>query len=660
MKFHNLLSENNGVLTVSILFFGFYCIGILYPDDLWGTHYIAFLPPLWKILLLLVSGSMLLFSIKITNRISAPIWEIKPHRFFHNLAIILIGILMGFVFYKFPIVQDNYGNAFALQPFLEERVKEIPADFVENLFSLNLNPESGRTIVRQLVAFISYTVEITVEESFKWLDIVCGSVFIILWLFCVRIYLRENFLWQIIMSLAGLTAPLLLIFFGHIETYAPVFLILLTWFIGLLILLKTNRALLLWMLFLLLLLSIRLHPLMYLLIPAWILAFLHHFFHESSFIQHLFTPKGILLWVYLPVCLAGCILYFFIFEDYKDPRLLQNFNDIDRLFLPLLSPAPPLDRYNLLSANHIFDFFNIMLLWSPPSLFLAVILGLFYRRQISWKKPEVIIIGTTLLLFMTFLFMINPLFSMPMDWDLFSLPAPLLLILVLTLVRQVKYSDLSRKTLLGCVALSLLCLPVFAVNSSVLPHSYRLESVGIRVYKTYYEHSGKYILYALSLIKNDPELYLNRKQNILNKLKKYAIPGNDIKYASLLMDNGIYFLRTSHEFAKARDYFKQAHAYSPELKQNIVYLMEANFQLKDFAAAYKQAVKLIEIVHPDKRTALRYGIHCALEAGLFSQAQEYCKAYLADFPGDKLIQTVNERLETNSNIGELKFLFAPR
>jgi tetratricopeptide (TPR) repeat protein len=199
---------------------------------------------------------------------------------------------------------------------------------------------------------------------------------------------------------------------------------------------------------------------------------------------------------------------------------------------------------------------------------------------------------------------------------------------------------------------------VFAVNASVVPHSYRLESVGIRVYRTYYEHAAKYIHYALSLIRDDPELYLERKRNVLNKLKPYAIPGNDIKYASLLTDNGYYYLRRAKEYERAREYFRRAQTYSPDYGLNLVYLMEANFQLKDFVNAYKNAAELIRLGHPDERKALRFGIHCALEAGLRAKAQEHCEAYLADFPDDEMIQMVNERLAGNGNIEELKALFA--
>ena len=171
--------------------------------------------------------------------------------------------------------------------------------------------------------------------------------------------------------------------------------------------------------------------------------------------------------IYIPICFVGAFLYFFVFQDYKDPRLLQDFRDIDRLFLPLLSPAPPLDRYNLFSINHIFDYFNIMMLWSPPALFLLVIIGLFYRKQINWKTPQIVITGLTFLLFTTFLFMINPLFSMPMDWDLFSLPAPILLIFVLALLKDVQPTNLAGKILPGCLALAILSLPTFIVNAAI-------------------------------------------------------------------------------------------------------------------------------------------------------------------------------------------------
>lgn len=648
---------DSGIRVVSIGFLSFYFLGVLFPEAWWGTHYLAFLPPFLKYSLLALASLITLVPAfeKVANAFTNG--DGKNSARFGSLLIISIGILWGTLFHQFPIVKDAYGTAFVSRAFVHEKVETLPEDFFDRLFSFAASPSHGRTGRRQLVTITAWFGDLTYEEAFRRIDTICGVLFVMIWLFYVQRSLHRR-VWQFILGLAGLTAPFLQIFFGHIETRAPISLLILVWVIGISRQLETKSPTLLWSLLILLVIGVRFHAFLVLLTPGWLLAFLSHYFHGQPISKQLLTSKGGLLWIYLPICAIGASLYFFVFEDYKDERLLQHVRDIDRLFLPLLAPDPPLDRYNLISLNHIFDFFNAVLHWSPPILFVVVCVVLFYRKKIDWRRQQVAVLGLTLLLFITLLFMINPLASPPMDWDLFSMPAPVLLVFTLLLVKQIQNADLGQKVLPGCVALSLLSTPIFAVNASVKSHSYRLENVGIHVYRTYYEHAGTIIHYALGMIEDNLELYLHRKEKILKKLENEAIPGNDVKYAMLLTDSGFYYLRDKQEFARARDYFRRASDYAPNYGINLVYLMEVNFELQDFHAAYENARQLIQLEHPDKRTALRFGIHCALEAELFAKAKEHCKAYLRNFPEDALVRTIFDRLRTNSNVEELRFLFA--
>ena len=654
MRFLTQQISNPKIALLAFLFLAFYGLGLLYPDTWWGTHYLAFLPPVWKYLLLFASVSLMLVPLIKNNYRIIP--EKIPVIRYNNLFILLTGGLIGLLFYAFPIVQDNYGDAFQYRSYLEERVESLPPELYGELFSYNLSPSTGRRTVLHFYTWLTYISGYTYGQVFKWVGWICGLAFVFSWLFFVKSYLKSN-RWKIVMALIGLLAPFMQIYYGHIETYPFTFLFFFAWLLLLLIQLKTKKASLLWLLLPLLLLNVKLHPLQFLLAPAWLLACLHHYFHERPFIRKILSWKGILLGIVVPAFLAGGYLYFFVFEDYKDPRMLQGVRDVERLFLPIISPEAPLDRYNLWSFNHFFDFFNMMLLWSAPAFFLLLVLMVSYWKQIDWQRPEVIISGTTLFLFMALLFVINPMISMPMDWDLFSFPAPLLLLFVLVLLVQVESHDLLSKTLPFILSLCLLCLPVFMVNASVKPHSYRLESVGIRIFRTYYLWSARDIIYALGLIENDMDLYLSRKQQVLEKLKADAIPGKDPKYANLLMDNGYYYLRFAREPQKARDYLQQAYYYDPTLPDNLLYLVEACFELNDFEAAHRYAVGLVALNYPERQQALRIAIQCALEAGLFPEAREHCETYLKEFKDDATMQMVYERLVAGSDVEELKFIF---
>jgi tetratricopeptide (TPR) repeat protein len=252
------------------------------------------------------------------------------------------------------------------------------------------------------------------------------------------------------------------------------------------------------------------------------------------------------------------------------------------------------------------------------------------------------------------LFTLNPLLSMPMDWDLFSIPAPLLLVLVALLASQVESNP--GKVGAPVVALILLSVPVFAVNMSVNAHSYRLESIAKRSFKTYYLRSSSNLIDALGFIKDDVDLYLERKQNLIEDLQPYALEGNDPMYSHLLMDDGFYFLRVGNDPVKARQRLTLACAYDPGRGDTRMFLMETNFVLRDFKSAFKDAEKLVQINFPDGPTAHKMAIHCALEAELYDEALDYAKKYLGQFPEDDVVREVKDRIENQQERKELRKL----
>ena len=171
------------------------------------------------------------------------------------------------------------------------------------------------------------------------------------------------------------------------------------------------------------------------------------------------------------------MLYFFILKDHVDTRDLNTqVMAFDRLFLPLFSPEPPLDRYNLLSFNHIFDFLSEVLIWSPIALFILLSIILLARKSIDWNTLPVLTSGVTLLLFGGLFFVINPLLSMQLDWDMMAIPAPAFLVFVAVLAKQAERSFDARKLLLTCMAIAILSIPVFAVHAKPIPLSLRLEA----------------------------------------------------------------------------------------------------------------------------------------------------------------------------------------
>lgn len=147
--------------------------------------------------------------------------------------------------------------------------------------------------------------------------------------------------------------------------------------------------------------------------------------------------------------------------------------------------------------------------------------------------------------------MVNPLLSMPMDWDLFSLLTLIFFNFMIILIKQVEHIKVSNMITKGCITLGLLIIPMFWVKSNKEAISYRLESVNIHVFKTYHQHSSYNLLKALSLLNEDMITYTKRKEAILEELEPYAVIGKDDKYANLLMDQAYIYMNIGN-FREAR------------------------------------------------------------------------------------------------------------
>ncbi len=558
-----------------------------------------------------------------------------------------ISIGLGLLFFHFPMVSDYYGNARSFLPLVDEVVEQLPHDFVSDLFSLRFEAGQGRQGVMLLYTWLSYVFQVPYQQIFLVSNAVCGGLFIFVWLTAVERRVK-NPAWRMALSIAGICSPFLLVFLGHIETYAPLYLLLLIAMLSISQWVRTKQVRWLVLLVLLQLVGIRFHMLMTLTLPATALLIAHQYASHllPAKILHL---KGLLQWIFLPTCLVGLWAYFFLLGDHKDPRTLDHVNDIERLFLPIISPPAPLDKYNLLSLNHIFDFGLNIIGWSPAILFIFGVCTLSNRWKKVKERLDFAMILLSFLLITAFLFMFNPLLSLPMDWDLFAFPFPLLLALVLMLAEEIGDEGTQANVLLKVVAFALLGLPTFFVHNAIPALSDRMEQVGLHVYRTYYLHSSTYLLYALQMVPNDLPLYKDRKRELIRQLRPEALPGKDKHYGLLLTDSGILAYRADNDFAAAHRYFLEALSYDPGELENVRWLVRTSSSMQDFDAAVKYADRLVEQAYPDTLTSLQVGLHAALLADQKTKALQYAAAYLQRQPAHNLIQQVREGLLQNED-----------
>jgi hypothetical protein len=275
------------------------------------------------------------------------------------------------------------------------------------------------------------------------------------------------------------------------------------------------------------------------------------------------------------------------------------------------------------------------------------------------KQKPVLVLGITLLILLSFLLFLNPFLSLPMDWDMFALVAPVFLVFLLQVIpKEDKKSLLPVQSMFSVAAISLLGLPIFWINANKKPYSERLESIGTHVFKTYYEWSGQQLDFALWVAEDSPERYLERMSNLRAELKPYAIAGHDLNFAHLLSIYGNSVLQHKNDLVMARQLFKEAYYYSPKHKVNLLRLFQVNFKLKYFKEAYQNAEELINAAYPTKQKARRMAIHCALEGQLYDKALKHSEVYLHEAPQDSIILKVRQGLFQEEGQEQLEKLFS--
>jgi len=330
---------------IALMILLIYILGIFFPDVLWATHFLAFLSkPLQMVFLVL---AVVLFSLPYFFNTKREL-NFK----FHPISLLLVSALSFLVFYNFQIVNDYYGDAKNFSPFLEQKITQTPTELWNDLFSIKLKTGNARWGVFKVYSLMAHYFGISLGQAFRIINALCGTLFIFSWLLFIK--KNSSHPWkQICLLILGLTTPTLLIFCGHIEVYAFSYTLMLIWLLLCSNTFKSKNKIHLWLLAPLAIICFRFNTVFMLFLPLYLLLFAHTYFPEKS--KPFFTLKKLFLTLFVPLATVGCYGYFFVFKDHTDPRTLDtDVPGLERLFLPLFSPAKPLDTYNLLSFNHFF------------------------------------------------------------------------------------------------------------------------------------------------------------------------------------------------------------------------------------------------------------------------------------------------------------------
>ena len=641
------------ILALSGLWLGFYLLGWADSDAWWGTHFLAFNSPGFSGILFL--GAVALVFVGAmgkwpTQKVQIPM----PNWAWALLAAMVLGVAC----YQFPAPADFYGDspkyhksmAKALDP--EHPIYNAHPEAL--VFSPQIfHPKNGERTV--LNAFLWLTSDGDYRTAVRQWNAAWGALFAFVWIFFLFSLVRAP-AWRITLGLAGLTAPWVIFFGEHLEVYASSMTVT-TAFAGTLAMaFRSSNRLWGYLLFPLWLLAIKMHVAAFLLAPVLGLAAAMKFWPDPK--ENRYRARWTLIWVMVPLFLAGAAIYFFVFGDHNDERFLgDGVTATERLFLPLFAPEAPLDRYSLFHPNHFFDFFNQAFLWSAPALLILAGGALTHWKKLPWNRPELVLVGLSLLIYTLFFFVLNPLLSMPVDWDLLSLPAPFLLLYAALLVDAWPEGK-SRQVLLGGAAgTALLGLAFFGVHFDARKLGFRLEQTGKHVFKTYWIRSGGDITTGWQLMNNEAEIYAKRAPDLVKELEPWATMGKDEEYAYLLHFLGKYHRTRSRNLSEALYFHRLATQYDPPNGNYWIGLMETQFLQQDFSSAYQSSLQLVHLGHPNAPQAHMMALNCALEAELFPEALQQVEAYLKLKPNDQSVQGLRIQLQSGENLAKTKNFF---
>ncbi|MBR9833489.1 hypothetical protein GYB57_15190 [bacterium] len=646
-------------IIVGLLFFTFYVLGELFPDYWWSTHSSHFLNPVIKYSIFLAAFFGMILSLA-PNQIQRLVSIVKVPNQFHSSIMWLFSLLMGFLFYQFPMVADYYGEAYILNPQVHQTVSKVSQVAANDLFSFGLNPWAGQKTIIAFITYLAFFTGETIYTCILYFDAFFGFCFMLTWLTFVNQNIKDG-LWKLILAISVGFAPFLLNFYGHLEINAIVLWVNLFWMTLFVRYFKNKDSKTLWILLLVLVFSLKIHAIALLLSPVWLFICVSHYFKQSN-PTYSITWSKVTYFVLAPVFALGAFCYFFVFKDYNDSRnLAHTVKEYDHLFLPIVSPEAPLDKYNLFSFNHIFDYFSELLLWSPIALFIIAVIVISLRKKINWHREELIVTASIFIIFATFFFVLNPLLSMQMDWDLFTFPAPILLVLLVLLVKQIQEEKIKYKVLPISMAIGILTLPFFLVHYSKFDLSLKLQSLGVRIYHTYYEWSSQTIHNALILLSENRQYQFERKNVILYKLAEDAVVGNDREYGLLWSKEGAYLLDYEKNPSKAYVYLEKGLTYSPNDNYAKLLLLESCLLLDQNDQAYELSLQLNQDKYPDAQTASITRIQTALYAEKFNEALQHSSDHLIQWSNDTVMRKINTRLKNNDKVEELeKMFFIPK
>jgi Flp pilus assembly protein TadD len=393
-----------------VFILGAFLLASFFPDNrVWGINWWGYFPafvPVGLFLLGLVSLPLTRwYFAKKKSDLSDPN-PARENRLFWIIGLATIGFC-GVSFWLFRLETHFLGDGYSLLGSLSEELPKIKTrNYGASLILIWIKELLGEGRPAALL-------------SFRLVSLGSGLLFLVGLFFSAR-HLFERLTDRLLFFFSVATGGYLLLFFGYVENY-PLFAATVGIF-AMLGMAVATRRLSRWFVIPVLAFALFLHIFGVVLIPAACFLMLANT-RFSQKVARLSRNTLLMLWFFVTLILVA--VYFYLYN---------NSYEFQYAVVPLIANQFTAAGYTLFSASHLFDFANLLLLFSP-GLPLALLL-LFQLPKKTWRKSSeinfLLLISGTLL---ASVFLIDPKIGMARDWDLFAFAGlPLVMLIAYLLV----------------------------------------------------------------------------------------------------------------------------------------------------------------------------------------------------------------------------------
>ncbi len=644
-------AKSSGKQSRGILFFklavtfiiGVFILSNWLKEPLWGIHHYSYIGDLFAYLCISVVGIIWLIPDKFWPLLPTALLKLPKGKIWGPiLAIVLSGIFFS-VFKNNPIKSDIYGDARNFHKLLQrDTINGIESKWVNEVITPNIfKKNNGEAFVFNSIRIVRAVFKCDTTKAFALWNALWGAVFI--FSFTLFVFLLYDSWIKILLSMImGFTTGFLLCYFGYTEIYAVSMTFIFIYLMFLFMYVKTQKWVWLLPTLLFLFLSVKAHITSACLSPALVLSLIYVYRDKIKLPLKLDKNKSILFFFVIPGVLFFLMVYFGLKNHNSSHIFIESESKmINHIFLPLVKEAPPLNRYTIFSTGHIIDCLNILFYWSIPCLiFVAWYYG---KRTIQGTQALIVkIFFINFVLYTSVFFLINPILGMPRDWDLMSLPAPSLLMLVLVILYYLpipKFEKIHTKVFVLITVFASIGTCVYTVNGTHEMLGKHIVHSGSWMYKTYWAGSSYMINVGFRVADMDTTEQIKMREVLVKDLESYAVKGKDGMYGDICIKLGDLYMMKKDNNKSISTYLKSLkYVASPQTYHNLCYLyyMSGNFQ-----EALKYSRACVQAYANDPNRLLLY-IDIELKNNQRAQAKQICGMYLKLVPNDgRIIQLMN-------------------